>query len=182
MDTLHGELSDWQRDLTRQQALLDQREAAFKDGIQSSENETVAALERSLAQAREETKQLEEENAEQLQALEDLDRQLGLAKAELRLVNKHAEELGGLLETERKRAADEHRQITAEMRELRRLMERQGDLLEQIAGAPYDAAVGGIPAASATASDTDDETLEVGGRTAELLRRATSRRAHRRPS
>ena len=35
MDALHGELSDWQRDLTRQQAQLDQREAALQEGTQA---------------------------------------------------------------------------------------------------------------------------------------------------
>jgi hypothetical protein len=35
IDALHDELSDWQRDLTRQQALLDQREAALREGIET---------------------------------------------------------------------------------------------------------------------------------------------------
>jgi chromosome segregation ATPase len=176
MDALHGELSDWQRDLTRQQAQLDQREAALQEGTQTHESEAVATLEQQLSQSRDETRQLEEENAEQLQALEELDRQLAIAKAELRLVAKHAEERAASLEMERERADEERRLWTGELREMRRVLERLSDL--PLVGDAAD--VGG----SHSDDDPADETA-VGARAAELRRRANSRRAaqqQRRPS
>lgn len=176
MDALHGELSDWERDLTRQQAQLDQREAALQDQTQACESEATAALEQRLSQSRDEMRHLEEENAEQLQALEQLDRQLTIAKAELRLVAKHAEERATSLETERARA-DEHRSLwTDELRELRQALQR-------LAGAPPTAAAADLPG-SLSDDDLGDES-DVGARAAELRRRANSRRAaqqQRRPS
>jgi chromosome segregation ATPase len=174
MDALHGELSDWQRDLTRQQALLDQREAALADLTQAHEAEAVAKLEQQLAQARDETRQLEDENAEQLQALEELDRQLAIVKAELRMANKHADELS--------------RKLSAELQALRRLLERQGTMLDQLTGSPAEHVEESI-AVECTSTDCIDEmhgdatqsqgTADV----AELRRRANSRRAgQRQPS
>jgi chromosome segregation ATPase len=174
MDALHGELSDWQRDLTRQQALLDQREAALADLTQAHEAEAVAKLEQQLAQARDETRQLEDENSEQLQALEELDRQLAIVKAELRMANKHADELS--------------RNLSAELQALRRLLEWQGTMLDQLTGSPAEHVEESI-AVECTSTDCIDEmhgdatqsqgTADV----AELRRRANSRRAgQRQPS
>ena len=182
MDALHGELSDWQRDLTRQQALLDQREAALKEGSEAHESEAVAALDMRLAEAREETRQLEDENAEQLQAIEELDRQLAIMKAEVRLANKHADELTTLIETERERAAEEQGQWTAELREIRCLMERQGAMLDRLTAPHADDACAGASVGDAAAEEESaDEAPDVGVRAAELRRRANSRRAGRRP-
>ena len=180
MDALHGELSDWQRDLTRQQAQLDQREAALQEGTQAHESEAVAACEQQLSQSRDETRQLEEENAEQLQALEELDRQLAIAKAELRMVAKHAEERAASLEMERERADEERRMWAGELREMRRVLER-------LSASPHSAEAadsGDCTTASAADDDPTDES-DVGARAAELRRRANSRRAaqqQRRPS
>jgi chromosome segregation ATPase len=148
IDALHGELSDWQRDLTRQQAVLDQREAALREGVEALQSETVATLEQKLTQARSATRQLEEKNADQLHAIEDLDRQLAIVKAELRAVNKQAEDRAAMLEAQRGRADDERQLWTTELREMRRLMERvsaaplDGDVLHSngvgIPGSPAD--------------------------------------------
>lgn len=176
MDALHGELSDWQRDLTRQQAQLDQREAALQDGTQTHESEAVATLEQQLSQSRDETRQLEEENAEQLQALEELDRQLAIAKAELRLVAKHAEERAASLEEERERTDEDRRLWTGELREMRRVLER---LLE------FPTAPDAADLAGSLSDDDPADEAAVGARAAELRRRANSRRAaqqQRRPS
>lgn len=175
MDSLHGELADWQRGLTRQQAQLDQREAALDEGAAARESASVAALEQRLSQVQDDARQLEEENVEQLQAIETLDRQIAIAKAELRLVNKHAEEVTALLESERERASEEHRHWTAEFRELRRLMER---LTGPHAG---DSAPAGSGTATSIADDEpSDETTEASVSAAELRRRASSRRAAQR--
>jgi DNA repair exonuclease SbcCD ATPase subunit len=172
MEALQGELSEWQRELTREQAALDQREAAVKEA-NVRDSEALAALEQQLTDAREEARQLEEDNAEQLQAVEELDRQLALSTTELRLVTKRADELSAALDAEREKAAEDGQQFTAELRELRRMMERQGDLLERLVAAPpREAAPAPVPAV--------EETVESGGLAAELLRRASSRRAQRR--
>jgi hypothetical protein len=105
METLHGELSDWQRELTQQQALLDQRKAAVAESG-PAEGEAFARLEQ-------------------------------------------------------------------ELRELRRLVERQGSLLERLTDAALDES-------QLSAEVAEDETLDADDRAAELLRRASTRRAQRR--
>lgn len=171
MDSLHSELAEWQRELTRQQAALDQREAASSQDAGDHESEALARVEQQLAKANEDARQLEEENAEQLQALQDLDRQLALAKTELKQVHKRAEELNASLGAEREQAAEQHRELTTELRELRRLLERQAALLERLTDEP-----------NGDADPADGESAMSGGRAAELLRRATTRRAGRRPT
>jgi hypothetical protein len=106
MEILHGELSDWQRELTQQQALLDQRKAAVAKGGHATEGDAFARLEQ-------------------------------------------------------------------ELRELRRLVERQGSLLERLTDAALDGS-------QLSAEDAEDGTLDADDRAAELLRRASTRRAQRR--
>jgi hypothetical protein len=108
METLHGELSDWQRELTHQQALFDQRKAAVAEGSHAPEGEAFARLEQ-------------------------------------------------------------------ELRELRQLVERQGSLLERLTDAALDGS-------QLSAEDAEDETLDADDRAAEPLRRASTRRAQRRPT
>ncbi len=175
MEALHGELSDWQRELTRQQALLDQREAALADAAQASESEAIVRLREELAAARNETRQLEEENGEQLQALEELHKDLAVAKTELRAAHKHAEELKASLDAERQRGEEQQHTFTTELRELRRMIERQGALLERLTDAAHDES-------HVNAGDAENETPDAGDRAAELLRRASTRRAQRRPT
>lgn len=181
LDALHGELSEWQRELTRQQAALDQREAGLSDLAGRPDAELVEKIRAKLAQVSEESRQLEEENAEQLQAIDDLDRQLAVSQTELRLVRKHSDELALSLKTEREQGADEHQHWTSELKELRRLMERQGAMLCQLAGA--DAECVETDAATGPLADEVDGPLalssDVSVRTAELRRRAKSRRVHR---
>lgn len=176
MDSLHSELADWQRDLTRQQALLDQREAALSEGLAASESAAVGTLEARLSEAQAEISQLEEENAEQLHAIEELDRNLALVKAELRSANKRADELAASLEAERERAAEDHRHLGSELREVRRLLERQGSVLDRLAEVSHE---GGVSTAEEA---PDDGPLHTDGLAAELLRRATHRRAQRKTS
>jgi chromosome segregation ATPase len=172
MDALHSELAEWQRELARQQAEVAQREAALKESANAGKNETVTRLEQELAKAAEDARQLEEENAEQLQALQELNQQVVVAKAELKQANKRAEELNAALQAERALAAEQHRELTSELRELRRLFERQSTALERL--------IDESPDRSDAQAETDEAT-DGGGRAAELLRRASTRRAQRRP-
>jgi chromosome segregation ATPase len=174
LDALHGELSDWQRDLTRQQALLDQRQAAADDAGDVAEQ--LAEYERRLAEAEDERRQLEAENAEQLQTLEEVERQLAVAKAELRILHRDVHE-----------HAEERRQWLAELRDMRRTVESQGVLLQQLsersAEGEWEVAAEG---ASHGIDGVEEPTIgddDVACRSAELRRRADSRRAaQRRPS
>jgi chromosome segregation ATPase len=187
LESMHGELAEWQRDLTRRHAELDPRAAAVAEASEPKTGEArdFVQVEQQLAQAREENRQLEEENAEQLQALEDLERQFGAAQAELRTVRRHAEELTLAFESERERSMDEHRLWTGELREMRRVLQRQGQMLISLgATAPLGDDGEGDPAAEAAAAtdatDADPTTADAATRTAELRRRATSRRAGQR--
>jgi chromosome segregation ATPase len=168
MDSLHSELSEWQRELTRQQALLDQREAAPQDASQSRESETVAALERQLAASRNDVRQLEEENAEQLQAVEELERQVSVLTAELRLVTKHAEE---------------QQKWTYEVQELRRLLERQVGALDRLNDGARDDAVRSVEPGEPPSGvdESPQEPAEDGvGRAGEFRCRSQLRRASQR--
>lgn len=174
LDALHGELSDWQRDLTRQQALLDQRQAAVDDAGETLAQ--IAEYEQRLAEADQQYRQLEGENAEQLQTLEEVEQQLAAAKAELRVMHRDGHE-----------HVEERRQWLAELRELRRTMEAQGSLLQRLTERPTEGdwdgaaevAVQGTNGPEASAAGEDDFAC----RSAELRRRADSRRAaQRRPS
>ena len=174
LDALHGELSDWQRDLTRQQALLDQRQAAADDAGDVAEQ--LAEYERRLAEAENEYRQLESENAEQLQTLEEVERQLAVAKAELRVLHREGHE-----------HVEERRQWLAELRDMRRTVESQGVLLQRLSERPAEGeGVGAAEVASHAPDGVEDPTAgddDVACRSAELRRRADSRRAaQRRPS
>ncbi len=188
LDALYDELTEWQRDLTREQAELDQRAAAVADAEArtSIDPGELADAQQQLVLAQEYSRQLEEENADQLQTLEDLERQLVAAQAELRTVRKHADELTVALETERVRAVDEHRLWSGELRDMRRMMELQAGMLESLGGKPAvdegrdDAADADEAHASDDAGEAPAALNDAAARAAEFRRRATSRRAHRR--
>jgi chromosome segregation ATPase len=174
LDALHGELSDWQRDLTRQQALLDQRQAAVDDAGDALAQ--VAEYEQRIADADQEYRQLEAENAEQLQTLEEVERQLAVAKAELRVSHRDDNE-----------HHEERRQWLAELREMRRIIEQQGLLLHRLTDPSAEGDVEGAGEAAVHGTECSEEPLagddDVACRSAELRRRADSRRAaQRRPS
>lgn len=167
LETLHGELSDWQRDLIRQEALLDQRQAAIDDRSESFA--ATVELERRLAAAEEENRQLLEENNDQLQSLDSLERQLAIAKTELRLLQ---------------RAAEEHRAWHGELREMRQAMEMQAGLLRQLTQTHLS--VDALATIDQSAEGADlPESSDVAGAScsaADLRRRADLRRAASRRS
>jgi septal ring factor EnvC (AmiA/AmiB activator) len=182
LEAMHGELAEWQRDLTRRHAELDQREAAVAQAgdRKTGEARDFADVEQQLSQAREENRLLVAENAEQLQAREDMERQLGAAQAELRTVRRHAEELTLAFQAERERAMDEHRLWTSELREMRRVLRRQGQMLISLgASEPLsDDGEEDPEAETAAATDATDADLTPGdaAQAVELRGRAMSRR------
>lgn len=186
LESLNHELTEWQRELARQQAQIDQREAAVTEAESADRDaaQRLAVATERLNRNEEELRALEEENAEQLQTLGDLERQLSAASAELKILRKHAQDLSTTLESERRHAHEEHRQVAGELKEVRRLLERHTDLLDDIAGAvDHQSSRAEVDNASAetSCSGADAEQTELlAARAAELRRRATSRRAGRR--
>ncbi len=165
-----------QRELTAWQSELERREADLASDPQSAgaDPEEIKQLNEQLSLARDEMRQLEEESAEQLTALEAVERQHAILQAELRVERKRAQELVILLDSERARSAEEHRQWTGELRTMRQMLERQNTVIEELA-----------PESPATLNVIDIEAEphaepqeQAGGeRSAELRRRANSRRA-----
>jgi chromosome segregation ATPase len=181
LEALNDELTEWQRDLTRQQAELDQREAALceAESLATSEGRTVAVLEAELTRVRDESRQLEEENAEQLQTQNGLERQLVAAQTALRAARKHADELADALDAERERELEEHRLFAGELREMRRVLHQQGAMLVSL-GAALPADEEETPDQELAEGD-DAAGADAAGRAAELRRRGAARRANRRP-
>jgi hypothetical protein len=69
MDSLHDELAQWQRDLARQQAELDQREAALADGVPAGESAAIARVEQKLTDELRELRKLIERQGSLLDRL-----------------------------------------------------------------------------------------------------------------
>lgn len=199
LETLHNDLEEWQRELTRQQASLDQRQAAVADaesghsanssaGGCEGNGAELAMLQERLTQSQEEARQLEEENAEQLQTLDAMERQLAAAQAESRALRMHADELSIALDAERQRAADEQRLWGGEMRDMRRILLQQSVMLISLGATPPPDGDEG-DAANAACTNGDDAAEgespaanHPAARAAELRRRANSRRAQRQPN
>lgn len=207
LESFNAELTEWQAELARKQAELEEREATVDalekaDRIASQEltertaelatasqqlaaaKADAATAEKALAAAWNDIRQLEEENAEQLQALGELERQHAGVSGELRALRKHAQELATMLEVERRRSLDEHRQVAGELKEMRRVLERQGDALEELVGVA-DQQAGHPPTIEITSQTSpeevdDDDAEAVSARAAELRRKAGARRASRR--
>ncbi|HYO26573.1 MAG TPA: hypothetical protein VEQ85_16650 [Lacipirellulaceae bacterium] len=177
LDALHDELAQWQSDLNRQQAEVDKQAAASDSDAEAR-----------LAAVREDCRLLEEENAEQLQTLEELERQLLVAQTELRTARQHADELSAALDAERERASGEQRMWTGELREMRHALERQTQVLASLgvlpsgAEPPHDAGAAESPRGAGAGGAARPETepgAAAAARAAELRRRASSRRAQR---
>jgi chromosome segregation ATPase len=179
LEKLHSELTEWQSELARKQTEIDLRE----DAISRSESQTIggdaeeqiAHWQRELAEAREETQLLEEENAEQLQELENMELKFVKMEKELQDAGKRSTEVNQLLELERVRSAEEQNQWQGEFRDMRRMMEKQYSLLEERVRDSRDSAEG--EADSATGPGEGDSNGEATSRTAELRRRAKARLA-----
>jgi DNA repair ATPase RecN len=176
LESLHDELSEWQRDLTREQAQLDQREAGAAEA---------AVLRPQLAQAQEDLRQLEQEHVTQSRTIDELRRQTAAVQAELRLTRKHAEELSDAIDIERERAFEEHRLWSRELRDMRRLLMQQSEMLVSLgAAAPAEDGECDEDALPTDAAESADGSEVADGATAsreaELNRRGSSRRRRRR--
>ncbi|MEM9353781.1 MAG: hypothetical protein AAGA92_12270 [Planctomycetota bacterium] len=169
VEQLHRDLAAWQAELERREAEIGSTPQAA-----AGDPEEVKQLNEQLTLARDEMRQLEEESAEQLTALEAVERQHAILQAELRVERKRAQELVILLDSERARSAEEHRTWTGELRTMRQMLERQNSVIEELA-----------PESPATLNVIDVEAdphaeqpdASGGERSAELRRRANSRRA-----
>ena len=176
LEKLHSELTEWQSELARKQTEIDLREDAISrtesQTIDGDAEEQIAHWQRELVEAREETQQLEEENAEQLQALENMELKFVQLEEELGDVRKRSAEVDQMLESERVRFTEEQHQWQGEFRDMRQLLEKQYSLLENRI---RDSAEGG--ASSAGGPGAGDSNGEAISRTAELRRRAKARLA-----
>jgi len=179
LEKLHEELATWQTELARKQTELDLREDALeKDQTQDQELEAqLAACQRDLDEARDEIRQLEEEGVEQLQTLENLERLHAVLKVETNTANQRVEELSAALEAERFRAADEQHLWRSDLKEMRRLLEKQCLLLEDFA---EDDGHAPLTETIEEGGDTTSVDVPVVKRSTELRRRAKSRLAAKR--
>jgi len=171
LENLHSELAEWQSDLARKQTELDLREDTLeKCRVEEHDiGEKVGQWKKELAQARVELRQLEEENAEQLQDLEKLECRQAILETELKVATTRTEEISATLASERAATADEQQQWRVEFQKIRLLLEKQCNLLAHHLGEVEEL--------------QDEETLDVpvdletASRNAILRRRAQSRRA-----
>jgi chromosome segregation ATPase len=172
LENLHQELAAWQSELARKQTELDLREdqidRSVAPGIELSEQMEV--LKKELEEAREEILQLEDESGEQLQELERIEKLHAKIDAELKAAQHRIDELKATLAQERIQAARDQEHWKEELRDMRRMMERQ---FEKFSSQPESAAAVEHP--PALGQEEGDAT-----RTAELRRRAEDRRAKRR--
>ena len=179
LEKLHSELTEWQSELARKQTEIDLREDAISrtesQTIDGDAEEQIAHWQRELAEAREETQLLEEENAEQLQELENMELKFVKMEKELQDAGKRFAEVNQSLDLERVRSAEEQNQWQGEFRDMRRMMEKQYSLLEERVRDSRDSAEG--EADSATDPGKGDSNGEATSRTAELRRRAKARLA-----
>lgn len=184
LEKLHGELTEWQSELARKQTDLDLREDSVSRSearlatesattvVSSDGAEQIAQLQQELAEAREEAQALEEESAEQLQELENMELKLVQLDKDLKTSQKRYTELTQVLEVERARAAQEQHQWQGEIRDMRRLLEKQCSLLEdRIRDTRESSDAEAAPSPEAAAASEPEAT----SRTAELRRRAKSR-------
>jgi len=184
LEKLHEELSDWQGELVRQETEIDLREDALGKAqkLEGGLSEEVQQLRQQLTDARHELLQLEEENGQQLEELEDLERQQALLQAEVKTAHSRADELAAELQEEKQRYSEQQQQWTNELRQMRQLLEHQGTLLENLvendsSPAPVETVCEPVPAETV---EKNEEEKEAPSRSVELRRRAKARRAAKR--
>lgn len=172
LEKLHGELAQWQNELARKQTELDLREDALeKSQVHEEEMGTqVEQWKADLEVARQELRQMEEENTDHLEQLEQLERRCIELEAELKNARQRTAELTATLEAERERTAEEQSQWKQEFKGMRELLDKQCSLLAtqlkpgEKPNQPVAATVGS----------------EASARSQELRRRAQSRLAAKR--
>jgi len=180
LEKLHGDLSEWQAELARKQTDLDLREDALEkcQGQNEDLDHLVDQWKHDLNAAREEVRQLEDENGEQLQELEDLERRHLLLESELHATRERTEKLTAALEVERARTTEEQQRWSSEFQQLRELLKEQHSLLKKHLREEEKS----VASSSETLEVTTDLTAELdsSSRSSELRRRAQSRRVAKR--
>lgn len=181
LEKLHSELTEWQSELARKQTELDLREDAVRRSEeQVVDGDAVEQLEHwkgELDDSRQETQVLEEENAEQLQELENMELMVVQLEKRLHSSEKRNADLTQLLEMERTRADQEQHQWQGEFKDMRRLLEKQCSLLEDRIRTSRETSED--PAGGDSTEDAESEAAVAISRTAELRRRAKARRSAR---
>ena len=181
LEKLHSELTEWQSELARKQTELDLREDAVRRGeeqvIDGDAAQQIQHWRAQLEESRKDTQVLEEESAEQLQELENMELLVVQLEEQLQTSEKRNADLTQLLETERTRADQEQHQWQGEFKDMRRLLEKQCSLLEDRIRNTRETSEGTEDEARVQEGQTD--AAAAISRTAELRRRAKARRAAR---
>ena len=173
LEKLHGELAEWQNELARKQTELDLREDAL-DKCHVHEEELDSQVEQwkaDLAGARQEAQQFSEENADQVEQLEQLEIRCIELETELKTAQQRGSELAVTLEAERARAAEEQVQWKEEFKGMRELLDKQCSLL-----ATQIQSDGKIP----TSNPASTVNAKASVRSKDLRRRAQERLAAKR--
>jgi len=183
LEKLHGDLSEWQSELARKQTDLDLREDALEKCLGQNEDldQLADQWKSDLNAAREEIKQLEDENGEQLQELEELERRHLLLESELRMTRERTEKISTALEVERARTTDEHQLWSEEFQQLRGLLEEQHNLLlDHISQEEKNATRSTESSDAVVEPKAELDSAARNSSSSELRRRAQSRRAAKR--
>jgi chromosome segregation ATPase len=169
VESLQVELTQWQTELDAQRQQIEERQdEQQQQQTQGDDRERqIAELEAALATSRQEVALLEADSAEQLQALDALERKHIAVCAELEAVRQQASHL---LE-QQTAAAHERQEWLAELAELRQLM----TLLAELSSA--SSLVG--DASSASPEELLGDAATDSGQAAQLKARAQQRRAER---
>lgn len=175
-DLLHdafGELEALQDELTGWQHQLDEQDASRAEGS-LPEGPGDDALRREL-------EQLEAENAERLQALEDLERDHAVALGELATLREQTSELSQLLTAQREQAEAHRQRWMAELQAVRATIQSGPAPIPP--GLPGTAGRLAQPVAASTSDDGEsaDNPNHNVSRAAQLRQRAKAQRAARHP-
>ena len=166
LDALQEELANWQKQLDQQEADADQGSAVDH---------------RSDDALRQELRQLEAENAQRLQALEDLERDHAVALGELASLREQTTELSQLLTAQREQAEAHRRRWMAELQAVRATIQSGPAPIPP--GLP--GAAGHNPQPAAATGSRSNEAADPPAnlsRAAQLRQRAKAQRAARHPN
>jgi chromosome segregation ATPase len=133
LEKLHEELTEWQTELARKQTELDLREDALDQCQQEGGDlgERAVQWKRQLDEARNEISQLEEESNEQIQELENSEKNYHSVNLELNILKNQNVEMSTCIEVEKSKSDQQKDQLADEFHELRLLVEKQSLLLTE---------------------------------------------------
>lgn len=167
LEALQEELSGWQHQLDEQEASRTDSSIAEKSGDD--------ALRREL-------EQLEAENAQRLQALEDLERDHAVALGELATLREQTTELSQLLAAQREQAEAHRQRWMAELQAVRATIQSgPAPIPPGLPGTGSHLPPAGVAASVAPGSESADSVQGNVSRAAQLRQRAQAQRAARHP-